>query len=451
MKSWRPFERAVAFSALLLVGAIALVLWRGDHVGARVLRSSPAPGSQVAARAPVVIEFAQAMDTASVESGFSIQPATPGEFIWEGDTLRFIPRTPWQIGAEYQVQLAAGVRDQRGQRLLRPVELAFSVRTPGVAFLRLADSGYTLWAASALDAAARQLSPGDGVFDFTVTPDGEQLIFSVVNDQAGIDLWIVGRGGGDARRLLDCGADRCFAPDVAPNDQIAYNRVLAPLSPAEPYGPPRIWLLNLRSGENLRLHADTQKIGYGPHWSPDGRWLAYYDGVAGRIVILNSSSGEELALPSQAGEVGSWAPEAEYMLFADMRRAGEQVRSQIFRASLATQDILPFFDPQPEDAEFSGPVVSPDGQWVAMKMRAQNLTAEQLWVLPPDGSFAMVAVEEAGYLYSRYQWGSDSQALLYHRLQLGRADSQPSVWLWERATSSQRLLVTEASQPLWLP
>jgi len=453
MKAWRRLDKAATLVACGLLAAIALVLWRGDRVGVVILHTAPGDGGQAAATAPIVIEFAQRMNAASVQASFSIVPAVEGKFVWEENTLYFLPMQPLVVGQQYTVTLAQGAQGQIAHDLLQDMQFSFAVRPAGVAFLRLARSGYTLWVAPELGDEPQQLSPGDAVFDFTVTEDGEQLIFSVVNEEAGIDLWIVSRGGGDARMLLNCGPDRCYAPDASRTGRVAYNRVLAPLTPSEPYGPPRVWLLDLRNGETLRLHADTQKIGYGPTWSPDGQRLAYYDGVAARLVVLNILTGEEIYLPSRAGVMGSWSPDIAYMLFYDTAtQANGQPINQILRANFATQDILPFFDPQPQDADYSGPVVSPNGEWVALKVRSlENLANEQLWVLPPDGSYAMVAVEEGGYLYSNYQWGSDSSSLLYHRLRLGSADSQPSVWLWERSQGASRLLLGDASQPLWLP
>lgn len=452
MTHWRKLDRVVTTAALALLAGIAFLLWRGDQVGVAILRTAPADGALAAATAPIAIEFGQRMNAASVQEHFSIEPEVPGKFFWNENSMYFLPDRPLEAGEHYLVHLAKGAQGQIGHDLLEDLSFGFEVRQPGIAFLRQAASGYELWALPDLKGAPVQLSPADAVFDFTVSPDGESVIFSVVNDESGIDLWVVGRDGSNPRLLLDCGPDRCFAPDASRTGSIAYSRVPAPLSPAEPYGPPRVWLLDPRRGETVRLHADTQKIGYGPSWSPDARRLAYYNGITESIVVLNVLNGDEFLLPSRAGVMGSWAPDGEHMLYYDTLQNEQGVRNQIFRANFGTQDILPFFDPQPEDADYSGPVVSPDGKWVALKVRpSESGISEQIWVLPPDGGFAIVAVSEGGYLYNNYAWGPNSKSLLYYRIALGTAERQPEAWLWESETGAARLLVENANMPLWLP
>jgi dipeptidyl aminopeptidase/acylaminoacyl peptidase len=445
-------DRAALSLAAVLLLALAVVLWRGDQVGVPITSIAPAGGTQAAASAPIVIEFGQRMNAASVQAHFSVTPDVPGKFFWNENSMYFLSDAPLQEGQHYLVHLAKGAQGQIGHDLLADLDWDFDVRAPGIAFLRQAIAGYELWAQPDLKGDLVQLSPADGVFDYTVSGDGENLIFSVVNEESGIDLWIVSRNGGDARILLACGADRCFAPAASRTGRIAYSRVPAPLSPAEPYGPPRTWLFDARTGETVRLHADTQKIGYGPTWSPDAQHLAYYDGIASRIVVLDMRNGNETYLPSRAGVMGTWSPDGGQMLYYDTVSTASSAVNQIYRANFATQDVLPFFDPQPTDADYSEPVLSPDGLWVAIKVHPLGGDfSEQLWVVPQDGSYAMVAVDEPGYLYSSYSWSPDSQRLLYHRLTLGSAEREPQVWVWDRATATSTLLADEASAPSWLP
>jgi Tol biopolymer transport system component len=443
-------DRIAIATAGLLLALLAVVVLRGDRVGVPILQTSPLDSA--GAGAAINIEFGQRMNAGSVQAHFSITPVVQGKFFWNENSVNFLPDVPLQEGQHYLVHLAKGAQGQLGHDLLADINWSFEVRTAGIVFLRLGDSGYELWALPDLEGKAIKLSPSDGVFDYTVSPDGEAVIFSVVNEQSGIDLWTVNRDGEGARILLPCGADRCFAPSVSRVRQISYSRATAPLAPGETYSAPRIWLLDSASGETVRLHLDTQKIGYGSSWSPDAQHLAYYSGVASQIVVVDMRNGNEIYLPTRAGVTGSWSADSQQMVYFDVIQSDESVVNQLYRANFATQDVLPFFDPQPANVDYSDPVVSPDGQWVAVTMRAPGPDFnEQLWVMPIDGSYATVAVDEPGYLYSSYSWSSDSQRVLYYRLKLGTADRQAQVWLWDREIGASQLLVEPASAPVWLP
>lgn len=447
------FDYTVWATLATLSLALAILVWRGDTVGVGVLRALPEAGSAAGATAPVVIEFAQRMDTQSAEAHFEIDPPVQGRFVWRENSLYFLPSEAWQVGETYTVSVRAGAESQLGHQVLEDLNWSFTVREPGYAYLHESSGGFELWGSLSLDEPAGALSHSGGrIFDYTVSADGNELVYSVVNDENGIDLWIVQRDGADERLLHDCGADRCYAADWSPDGQIAYNRASAPLTPTDPYSPPRVWLLDPLTGETLRLHADTQKIGYGPSWSPDAARLAYYDGIQSRIVILDVRTGDEVYLPSRAGVVGSWSADGAQMLFYDTQPLEGGVVNLIYRADLQTQDILPFFDPQPTDANYSDPTVSPDDAWVAVKVKPFDTEpGDQVWVMPADGRFGNVVSEEPGFLFTSVKWDPASKRLLLSRLQLGGADRAPQVWLWDKETAQLTLLAEEASSAAWLP
>lgn len=336
---------------------------------------------------------------------------------------------------------------------MQDLTFSFEVREPGFAFLHEDESGFELWAAPSVDASPQPLSNSDGrVFDFAVSVDGEQLVYSVVNDDSGIDLWVVDRDGENERVLLDCGADRCYAPDWAADGQIAYSRASAPLTPTEPYSPPRTWLLDALGGETIRLYADTQKIGYGPIWSPDATHLAYFDGIQSQIVILDVRNGREIYVPTKAGVVGSWNPDSTQMLFFDVQTADNVAVNLIYRASLETEDVLPFFDPQPMDANYSNPNISPNGEWIAIKVRPLDAgPGDEVWVMPFDGRFGNVVSDEPDLLFSAIDWDPWSMRLLLSKVSLGVADRAPEVWLWDMETAQITRLAEDASAAVWLP
>ncbi|KAA3642957.1 MAG: hypothetical protein DWQ07_20760 [Chloroflexi bacterium] len=438
-----------------LVSLIAAILLLGDQVGVRVMSLAPATNSEAGAYGPIRIEFENAMQQESVEERFSLEPNVPGEFLWQGFELTFLPDEPLLPGNTYTARLAAGAESDEGRQLNEDVEWSFQVRQPRLVYLAPTNAR-ELWLQDIDGGEAKQLTQTDGrVFDFAVSPLGDAILYSVVNtnDPTGIDLWLMDDEGQNQRLLVDCVLDRCSAPDWSPDGtQIAYSRVQAGLSPTEPYGPPRIWVADADTGETVRLFANTQKIGYGPSFSPDGSRLAYFDGAEGLIMVLNLESGEEISLPTSLGVVGSWSPDSARMVYSDTRIADRQAVGLVYLADFATQDILTILGEGGVSGDYGFVEWSPDGEWLLVKVRPPEIApADELWIMPPDGRFGLVIADEANQSHYNYSWNPWSDAVLYQRLPLGVGAPTADVVVWFEETGEEIQITSDASQPAWLP
>lgn len=448
------FDRIVWAVLALLMLAIAGVMLAGDRVGVAIELLYLEPGGQVGGRSPLTLRFDQPMRTATVADGLSIEPDIPINLTWQGDHLIIVPAAAWELGEEYRLRIAAGAQSELGHSLLEDYTFTFSARPAGIAYVLETEIGRQLWALPDVGGEPIQLSAAEQiVFDFGVAPDGSRIAFSVINEDGGLDLWLVDRQGGEPRLFLDCGADRCSDPSWAPDGaSIAYSRAPAGLDEGQPYGPTRIWLLDVFTGDTLRLHADTQKLGYAPSWSPDGGRLAYFDGVEGRIVVVDMDGGGETYLPTTAGLVGSWSPGGEQMLYHDVQVLDAGALNVIYRADFVNQDVLPLFDPPPGDGDYSSPLWSPDGARVAFKGRPAEMgPGDQIWITPPDGAFALVVSGDPDYLHADLSWDPWGTQLLFKRIPLGVPFPEQEVWLWSGVDNSLRQILPDAMLPAWLP
>jgi len=79
---------------------------------------SPLTGQVVDPYQPVTISFAVPVDRASAAQAFSLNPETPGEITWQGNTLLFTPSSAWEQYSEYTVTLGVSARREDGGPLL---------------------------------------------------------------------------------------------------------------------------------------------------------------------------------------------------------------------------------------------------------------------------------------------------------------------------------------------
>jgi tricorn protease len=98
-----------------------------------------------------------------------------------------------------------------------------------------------------------------------------------------------------------------------------------------------IWLADRDGGHPERLTAHASA--YAPHFSPDGRWIAYSATYAGNtdVYVIPTAGGQPRRLtwhPSR-DEVDGWSPDGERVLFASPRAVANNRSNQLYEIALA--------------------------------------------------------------------------------------------------------------------
>lgn len=430
------------------------VLW-GDQVGARIVQTAPA--ASLSAFGRVSLTFAQPMNTRLTESRFSLTPAVKGQLRWNAERteLTFVPDRPFDRNTTYTARLNAGAPSDYGLTTKRDVAWSFTVRAPDIAFLAPTNGPREVWRVALAGGAPVQITQTNGqVFDYAVSPDGEYLVYSVMNEQRGSDLWVIRRDGTGARPLTVCGLDQCTAPDWSPDGlRVAYSREPAGLQPGAPNGPPRVWTVDVTTGQTAPVYQNNQVLGYGPVWSPDGQWLAAFDGGVGAVRVLNVRTSQDMLIETAMGTVGTFSPDGRAMIFNDMNFDGSNPPYiAIYQADLEARAIVPVIGREPNAADYSVPAWSPLGDMIAVALRDETSgPSKQLWVMSPAGEAPRRLTDTVGYTYGGYRWNPWGTALVAQRLALGVPFATPELVLMEVANGQITSLVSDGALPRWLP
>ncbi len=454
-----PFDRFVLVVLGGLLAAILLVVALGDRVGAQVVRVTPADGQTLGAVGRIEIEFSEAMDAATVEPALTVSPATEGDFVWTGNTVRFVPARPFAPGETVEITLASGARSRNGRSVLSSQTWTYTVRQPLIVYLSAGlETPHELWRIDPTTLERLQLTHSDGrIFDFAAAPDGENLVFSVVNDEAGTDLWIVDRDGTQARILLNCGPDLCSGSAWSPDGQrIAFSREPAGLAPGSPKGPPRVWTLSVADGQTAPVYQDTQILGYSPAWSADGAWLGMVDNSTASIRALQIADQRELLLETRQGTMGSFAPDGSRLIYTTLQfddATAPQPYTTVIVADLGEAGgLTPILGREYSLSDFGTPIWSPLGDWVAINQRtADSGPSKQVWRVRPDGSEAAPITNDPAFTFAGYRWSPWGDALVIQRFPLGTPFATPEIVLWSATDNVVTVLATDASLPDWLP
>ena len=204
----KKLDRIVLIVLALVLGLILLIVTLGDRVGVQVSAVIPAEGESVGIYGPLGLQFDQPMDHASVEDHFSINPSISGKFTWVGDTLWFYPETPLDPTQDVTITLASGAESTQGRQLIDPWQSTFTVRSPDILYLVLAEKGGDLWRWDFSTQAAIPLTDtGGAVIDFAPNRTGEAIVYAAENAKGGSDLWVTDRDGTQSSLVVDCGSE----------------------------------------------------------------------------------------------------------------------------------------------------------------------------------------------------------------------------------------------------
>jgi Tol biopolymer transport system component len=299
---------------------------------------------------------------------------------------------------------------------------------------------------------------GSSVWDYAVSSDGSQIAFGLVRpDGSAVDLWLMNVDGSAARRFLACDESQCTGAAWSPDGRrLAYERRQLNVdlgAVGGGPGPSRVWLVYLGSGVTHRLFQDTQRLGYAPRWSPDGRHLAYFDPRSG-VRIVDVDAGDSQLIPNQLGEIGSWSPDGQALTLVDLIFAGERHSSYLVRVDLG-DDMIKNLSGEELDANDGSPAWSPTGEWIAFGRKAladgTPTSGQQLWLMRPDGGQARPLVTDPKAHLGSIAWSPDGTEIVYLRFQLMQADARPEIWLVSLDGNDPVKLADNATLPAWLP
>lgn len=428
----------------LLIG-LALVLG-GSKLYARfavpAVEFQPA-GGQVGVNGPLIMRFPRPVDRQSVQSRVTIQPENPGQFTWDGpQTLRFTPRPAFKAGLEYALSLQSGAKTEDGLSIPAG-RWNFSARAPLLLFLRLqGDSGNL--AAWSLDGNETTLTSSGKVTSFAPSPDGEWIAYTALNEQQGSDVWIMPRGGSGAKRLVDCGADRCSAPAWNPiREQVAFVRAAK--------GTSRAWVVNQDGSQTRLLLNDPLIQASTVTFSPTAAWAALYDPQMKALRVISLTGGQEFLLESNVPSPGAWSPDGKKLLFLNEEPVEGFLDMKVYQVLVDSHTITRLFGPDDVGADLNLPEFAPDGLRLAFGRRVlSGIPGKQVWLADGAGAGPLPLTEDYGYTYSIYRWSPVGDALAVQRYAFGSSDNLPEVAVI-KLDGAVLFAAENAADPRWLP
>jgi Tol biopolymer transport system component len=444
----------VVAATLLLIGSVIILGTRIPLVITCLLADQTDLMSPFGA---VDFEFSRPVQASKIEKLWQISPPVQGRWDWINEKhARWYSLQALPVGAKFELAFNPGEGGIGGERLVLPLKWEFQIRPPQILGMRVESSGNELFSYEITgNDEAKQLTHTDGLlYDFASDPAGQLIIYSVVNDSGGIDLWQMDRDGSNRRILLSCGVDRCTSPAWSMvSSELAYTRQNGGIDPNGPIGAPRIWMLDTKTGLSSPLFTDNQEIGYGAKWSPDGQWLSIWDGASGGIKIVNRMTNKNFLLESSSGNGGCWSFDNRHMFFSNTIISETNFHNVILKADRETGEVETVFGGNNNNGEgmsIDNPACNPVGNQVVVTMQPNvKIPGRSIELFDLDENTQISIFNDLSVISGSYSWNFDGDQLLFQVDHYGSIENNIENWIWKDGTA--RRMTNGLRFPQWLP
>lgn len=289
------------------------------------------------------------------------------------------------------------------------------------------------------------------ILNFAISPDGNTIAYTLRREDGRSDLWAMDTNGRSRRQLLICDDATCSQPRWSPDgERIIYERRNV-LEANSPPGSPRLWWLDIATQQTIPVFSDSQWLGWGAAFSPDGRWLSYLSPVNQEIQAYNLDNGDIVRIPSRSGEPAVWSPDSNTVLVTDIQVSETQFAVHIFGVDLNTKETTNLSG---EDSEVNDslPVWAPDGSWIAFTRKTPRVAeGKQVWLMSPDGNETINLTQNSDVHYGTPSWSPDGSYLTFQGYRLAEPGAEPTIWRYDLEQNQLTELASPGIQPIWIP
>jgi Tol biopolymer transport system component/DNA-binding winged helix-turn-helix (wHTH) protein len=231
----------------------------------------------------------------------------------------------------------------------------------------------------------RQLTfDGVQVFGLTWTTDAREIVFSSTRSD-NIVLWKVAVQGGTPERVLAVDPIALYPSISRTGNRLAYTTA---------FEDSNIWRVQLSHGKTIspaNLLISSTRADFDPHYSPDGKRIAFVSARTGKseIWLCDENGANAFQLTNLDNAVGhlAWSPDGKRIAF----RVQTDENSAIFEVGVEDRKPRRLTSDGWQD---SAPSWSKNGRWLYFTSnRSGNM---QLWKTPTEGGQAIQVTKEGG-------------------------------------------------------
>lgn len=412
----------------------------------------------------VFFQFSKTIDPEIIESAWFIDPYRPGRFIWVNNhTVKWTADHPYKPGEKVTIGFLPTVLGNEETFFENEPVWQTTIRQPAVLFTSLNHNGQELFLLEPYTNKERvQITNTDGkILEYADSNDGEKIAFTVSNSEGGVDIWVWDRQLDKSSLFMKCEENTCGSLSWSPDDTsiILTEHPVDQIS-TSPNRLPRIFILDVISGEKNYLLPDKELFGYDPDWSPNGEWITYRLGLDQGIKAVNLIDSGSFFLNSSGGNSGCWSSDSQKFFYSslndfDDKNHAEMLSSSLFQADISKMEILPipYEEKDASGISFLNPVCHPqDDGFLVYVQPSMNIPGRALWWMSSSGERKAIISDDLSVVVSHAAWDTAGERVLFSVSVLGSNSQGADLMVWERIhQETPKLLASDIFQPTWLP
>jgi len=300
-----------------------------------------------------------------------------------------------------------------------------------------------------------QLTNTNGkVVDYAVNYQSGDIAFSVINNQGGLDIWFLAFPYGEAKQIISCGSDTCFLPQFSTeNSLLMYQKGIYPFESTSLSANTQIRFIDLNSFENRVLFGSEINNGINASWSPDGKYLAYYQTNPAGIRILDLLGNEVTLLQGfDIQNTFTWDGNSDYFYILFHEISNDRPATMLQRIRIPAMDIQRIEIGLDEKELVTGLRMSLTENQLVLGVRHSALLSNQkLVVYNLDSNKIVDQIGEPTVSMGNYSWHANGNLILFQQYSFQSPNDKPKIEIWDLQKNSVETYISDAYSPKFLP
>jgi hypothetical protein len=278
-----------------------------------------------------------------------------------------------------------------------------------------------------------------GIQDYTVAGDASAIYFIQKTDGTSAAVWISDNHKKAPQRLTECSNSLC--------GDIAISNTSGILAFSDFENEPRLILFDLENRQMKEYLYNATDL----EFSPDGKYLGFFNRNTNQLVILNVLSEEVITVVSQEGLTGGWSNDSQQFLYGAMTFQDETPGVNVFSLNIQN-GLSELLNPDTGNLiEYYQPRFFKSTENFIAAVRDPSLGFnKQLWLGNREGDLVTQITSDFTFDHSAFQLDSKHSRILFQRFSPGTPNSQPEIWMIDLESNELKFVARNATNPQWV-